>query len=256
MTNSDSGNSGRVVLVTGGARNIGAATCSLLAGRGWRVAVCDLNEAEAARTAERINDSGGVAAAFGGDVTDEVEVATLVQDVEARLGTPYALVDNVGLTANQTLLDAKLEDWNRTLESCLTSAMLCMRTVVPRMLNGGGGAIVNVASTTGHRGNAGKFAYGVAKAGVINMIRLAAIELAPDRIRVNTVTPALTGSPVGMSDEHRRGGSPINILLGRWGEPLDQAQAIAFLLSDEASFITGEELVVDGGVLAAYPKSV
>lgn len=248
--------SGRVVMVTGGGRNIGAATCSLLASQGWTVAVCDLDGELADAHAAKITADGGVAAGFHGDVTSESDVARVVDEIGQRLGPVTGLVNNVGLTANQTMLDTTMDDWNRTLHSCLTSSMLCMRQTVPGMIAAGGGAIVNVASTTGHRGNAGKFAYGVAKAGVINMTRLAAVELAADGVRVNTVTPALTGSPVGLGDEHRRDGAPKNIPLGRWGEPIDQAQAIAFLLSDAAAFITGAELLVDGGVLAAYPKAV
>lgn len=245
-----------VAIVTGGGRNIGAAAASLLAERGWAVAVCDLDGAQAGLHAERIAAAGGLAAGFQGDVTDEDDVSRLVAEVTETMAAPTGLVNNVGLTANQTLLDTTMEDWNRTLNSCLTSSMLCMRAVVPGMIDAGRGAIVNVASTTGHRGNPGKFAYGVAKAGVLNMTRSAAVELARYGIRVNTVTPALTGSPVGMDDSHSRDGAPKNIPLGRWGEPVDQAQAIAFLLSDAASFVTGAELLVDGGVLAAYPKVV
>ena len=247
---------GRVVIITGAGRNIGRSTAEVLAGEGWSVAVCDLDLEAAQQTAEKVAADGGRAEAFRCDVTDEDQVAALVSDVAERMGTAVGLVNNVGITANNTLANTSIDEWNRTLAGCVTCSFLCIREVTKRMIEEGlGGAIVNIASTTGHRGNRGKVAYGVAKAAVLNLTRMAAIELAPQGIRVNTVTPALTGSPVGMDDSHKRDGVPPNVPLGRWGEPLDQANATAFLLSDRAAFVTGAELVVDGGVLASYPKS-
>lgn len=246
----------RVVIITGAGRNIGKATAELLASEGWVVAACDLDLEAARETAHKIEADGGRAAAFACDVSDEDQVTDMVGQVARELGTAVGLVNNVGITANNTMANTSLDEWNRTLAGCVTSSFLCLREVTRRMVDEGlTGAAVNIASTTAHRGNRGKVAYGVAKAGVLNLTRMAAMELAPNGIRVNTVTPALTGSPVGKDDSQVRDGVPPNIPLGRWGEPLDQANATAFLLSDKAAFITGAELVVDGGVLASYPKS-
>jgi NAD(P)-dependent dehydrogenase (short-subunit alcohol dehydrogenase family) len=140
----------------------------------------------------------------------------------------------------------------------LRSAFLCCRQGAAAMVAAGrGGAIVNVASTSGQRGIRNKFAYAVAKSGIYNLTRAAAMELAPHGIRVNTLTPTQTGSPVGMADEAfsaDRAGEAKGIPIGRFGQPADQASAALFLASDEAGFITGADLVCDGGLLAIFPK--
>ena len=124
---------------------------------------------------------------------------------------------------------------------------------------GHGGAIVCMASTSGHRGNVGKGAYPVAKGGVLNLTRVAAVELAPHGIRVNSVTPTQSGQPLGygyQADVLERSGPARSIPLGRWGRPEDQANAALFLASDQAEFITGADLPCDGGLLAVFPKAL
>lgn len=247
----------KCVIVTGAGRNIGRATAGVLAKDGWAVACADLDLDAAQSVADEITNDGGEALAVQCDVTDEDSVAAMVAEVSDRYATPTGLVNNVGITANNKLSDTSVAEWNDTLAGCLTCSFLCIREVTARMVAEGlSGSIVNIASTTGHRGNKGKVAYGVAKAGILNLTRMAAMEFAPNNIRVNTVTPALTGSPVGFGDDQVRTGTPPNIPLGRWGSPMDQANATAFLLSDKADFITGTELVVDGGLLAAMPKGL
>lgn len=244
-----------IAVVTGGGRNIGKRTAEVLARQGWRVAIADIDVAAARAVAEGIDPDGVTARGFHCNVMEEGSVRDLRDAITAEMGTVTGIVNNVGITANNSLLDTSLQEWETTLAGCVTCSFLMIREFVPAMIaDGSGGAIVNIASTTAHRGNAGKVAYGVAKAGVLNLTRMAAIEFAAHDIRVNTVTPALSGSPVGFDDEATRTGVPGNIPLGRWGTPSDQAEAVAFLLSDRAGFITGSELVVDGGVLARYPK--
>lgn len=246
---------GKIAVVTGAGRNIGRQVALTLADEGWKVAVVDIDLDSAQSVADEVEAHGGQAGAFTCDVMDEGSVRELSVEVRKRLGVAQGLVNNVGITANNTLLDTSLDEWNRTLAGCLTCSFLMIREFVPPMLEAGlRGAIVNVGSTSAHRGNRGKVAYGVAKSGVLNLTRMAAVEFADQGIRVNTVSPALTGSPVGFDDSAQRTGPAANVPLGRWGRPIDQAEAIAFLLSDRAEFITGTELVVDGGVLARYPK--
>jgi NAD(P)-dependent dehydrogenase (short-subunit alcohol dehydrogenase family) len=141
----------------------------------------------------------------------------------------------------------------------LRSGFLCSKHVARVMIeNGTRGAIVNVGSTSGHRGIRNKLAYAAAKGGVNNLTRAMAMELAPHGIRVNTLTPTQTGSPVGMADEDfsaDRAGEAKGIPIGRFGRPIDQAAAALFLASDDAGFVTGADLVCDGGLLAIFPKS-
>lgn len=245
----------RVAVVTGAGRNIGAEISSELCRTGWRVAVVDLDFSSAERMSMKLNSEGHHCKPFACDVTDEDSIARLRESVTQELGVVTGLVNNVGITANNTLLETSRAEFDATLAGCLTCSFLMIREFVPPMIDAAtGGSIVNIGSTTAHRGNRGKVAYGVAKAGILNLTRMAAVEFAEHRIRVNTVTPALSGSPVGFDDTHERSGTPANIPLRRWGTPRDQAEAVSFLLSDRAGFITGSELLVDGGVLAVYPK--
>ena len=250
---------GKVSIITGAGQNIGRAMAERFAAEGSAVAVVDLDEARAHRVADGIAGSGGRAIAVRTDVTDEASVAAMVERVTADLGPVDVLVNNVAMTINKGLLDTTIEEWQRTLEVTLTSQFLCGKHVARSMIAAGTrGAIVNVGSTSGHRGIRNKVGYAAAKGGVNNLTRAMAMELAAHGIRVNTLTPTQTGSPVGMADEDfssDRAGEAKGIPIGRFGRPADQANAALFLASDEAGFVTGADLVCDGGLLAIFPKS-
>ncbi len=249
---------GKASLITGAGQNIGRAMAERFAAEGSRVAVVDLDERRATAVADGINAGGGRAIALAVDVSDEAAVIAMVERVVEELGGLDILVNNVAATVNKGLLDTTLEEWDRVHAVTLRSAFLCARQAAAAMVAAGrGGAIVNVASTSGQRGIRNKFAYAVAKSGIYNLTRAAAMELAPHGIRVNTLTPTQTGSPVGMADEAfsaDRAGEAKGIPIGRFGQPADQASAALFLASDEAGFITGADLVCDGGLLAIFPK--
>jgi 3-oxoacyl-[acyl-carrier protein] reductase len=249
---------GKAALITGAGQNIGRAMAERFAAEGSRVAVVDLDGSRATAVADGINAAGGQAIALAVDVSDEAAVTAMVERVVADLGGLDILVNNVAATVNKGLLDTTLEEWDRVHAVTLRSTFLCSRQGAAAMVAAGrGGAIVNVASTSGQRGIRNKFAYAVAKSGIYNLTRAAAMELAPHRIRVNTLTPTQTGSPVGMADEAfsaDRAGEAKGIPIGRFGQPADQASAALFLASDEAGFITGADLVCDGGLLAIFPK--
>jgi len=250
---------GKVSLITGAGQNIGRAMAERFAAEGSAVAVIDIDAERAWRVAEAISASSGRALALQVDVTDEAAVEAMVERVVAELGGLDVLVNNVAATVNKGLLETTLADWERVLAVTLRSTFLCSRAAARSMIAAGdGGAIVNVAATSGLRGIRNKFAYAVAKSGVLNLTRAAAMELAPYRIRVNTLTPTQSGSPVGMADEEYsadRAGEAKGIPIGRFGQPADQAAAALFLASDDASFVTGANLVCDGGLLAVFPKS-
>lgn len=251
---------GKVSIITGAGQNIGRAMAERFSAEGSAVAVVDIDGDRAGRVADGIVVAGGRAVALAVDVTDEAAVEAMVDRVVGELGAVDVLVNNVAATINKGLLETTLEDWDRVLAITLGSTFLCCKYTARAMIAAGnGGAIVNVASTSGQRGIRNKFAYAVAKSGVFNLTRAAAMELAPHRIRVNTLTPTQTGSPVGMADEEfsaDRSGEAKGIPIGRFGQPADQAAAALFLASDEAGFVTGANLVCDGGLLAIFPKGL
>lgn len=250
---------GRAALITGAGQNIGRAMAERFAAEGAGVGVLDIDPSRAQRVAETILGRGERAIAIVADVTDETAVADAVQRMVDAFGHLDILVNNVAATVNKGLLETTVEEWDTVLAVTLRSAFLCGKYAARAMIEGGrGGAIVNVASTSGHRGIRNKIAYAAAKGGIINLTRAMAMELAPYGIRVNTLTPTQTGSPVGVADEDfapERTGAAPGIPLGRFGRPEEQAAAALFLVSDEASFITGADLVCDGGLLSVFPKS-
>jgi NAD(P)-dependent dehydrogenase (short-subunit alcohol dehydrogenase family) len=241
----------RVGIVTGAGRNIGEAIAHLFAAEGARVAVVDLAGKEAEVVAAAINAAHpGQALPIVADVSSSADVQRMVDQVVERWGGVDILVNNVAITDHKSVLDLEEDEWDRVLRVTLTSVFLCSKFVARKMIERGkGGRIINIASTSGHRGRLNATAYTAAKGGVLNLTRSLAMQLAPYSIRVNSVTPNRIGSPVGeaMVPENRE----VNNLAGRPGVPHDIAAAVAFLASDDADFIVAEDLVVDGGSLFA-----
>lgn len=243
---------GQVAIVTGAGQNIGEAMAKLFAQEGAAVAVIDLDATKGQRVASDIKASGGKAIAIKCDVSKSADVQAMVQQVVKELGRIDILVNNAGRTCNKNIFDTTEDEWDGVLAVSLKSQFLCCKYVAQQMVRqGGGGKIVNVSSTSGHMGRAGAISYCAAKAGVLNFTRALATELASYKIRVNSLTPTKTGSPVGKDVE------PPNrphkeILVGRLGKPIDQAKAALFLVSDDSDFIDGTDLRVDGGGLAHW----
>jgi 3-oxoacyl-[acyl-carrier protein] reductase len=241
---------GSVAIVTGAGRNIGEAIAARLAREGVRVACADLDEGRAQRTAKAINAGcPGMAMAVTCDVADSVQVQQMVESVVGAWGRVDILVNNVAITDRSTIFDLSEDEWDRVMRVCVKSQFLCSKYVGKQMVKqGDGGCIVSLASTSGHLGRKDATAYPAAKAAVLNLAKALAIQLAPNRIRVNVVTPNKVGSPVGQ--EERRAAGEVTNLVGRNGEPEDVAAAVAFLVSKEAGFINGAEILVDGGAMA------
>jgi 3-oxoacyl-[acyl-carrier protein] reductase len=235
---------GRVAAVTGGARGIGLAVAERLAGEGARVALWDMDEAEAAKVAARL---GG--AAMRVDVADEASVAAAVAASEAALGPIDILVNNAGITGpNGPVETYPVDAWRRVVDVDLTGVFLCCRAVVPGMRARNRGRIVNVASIAGKEGNPNAAAYSAAKAGVIGLTKALGKELAATEVRVNCVTPAAVKTDIfaQMTEQHIAW-MLSKIPLGRFGLVDEIAAMICWLASDEASFSTGAVFDVSGG---------
>ena len=242
----------QVAIITGAGRNIGEATAKLFAAEGAAVAVIDMDRSRAEKVTAAIRDAGGKAKGFICDVSQEDQIVDTVKAVAGEWGRLDILINNVAISDNKDLFEITKEEWDRVIAVCLTAPMLFSKYAAKEMIAGGrGGKIVNVSSTSGHYGRPRAIAYTAAKAGVINLTRSLAIQLAPQNIRVNCVVPNKIGSPVG-KDEFNPNRKVVN-LRDRPGEPVDLARAMLFLVSDDSDFIAGTELFVDGGCAAMMP---
>jgi NAD(P)-dependent dehydrogenase (short-subunit alcohol dehydrogenase family) len=242
----------QVAIITGAGRNIGEDTAKLFAKEGASVAVVDLDKARGDKVAAEINAAGGKAKAFVCDVAKEEDIVKCVKDVVAAFGRLDILVNNAAISDNKNMFDITTEEWNRVLAITLTSPFLFSKHAAKEMIAAGhGGKIVLVSSTSGYYGRDRAIAYTSAKGGVINLSRSLAVQLAPHKIRVNSVVPNKIGSPVGKEEFDPT--RPVVNLAGRPGLPIDLARAVLFLVSDDSEFIVGAELFVDGGCSVLMP---
>jgi len=251
-----------VAIITGANSGIGRATAELFAREGARVMVSGRRRAELEETVRLVEKVGGVAALAQGDVSRPEDAERMVRDTVAALGGVDILVNNAGiLVRNASVTSVSIEDWERVIKIDLTGVFLVSRFALFEMINGGrGGAIVNVSSVAGLLGDP-KFApYNAAKGGVNLLTKNMALDYAGHGIRVNAVCPGRVATPMPMSRlkpgedwDAVLAGWGKNIPLGRVGRPEDIAQSILFLASDEASWITGTTLVVDGGATICHP---
>ncbi len=240
---------GKVAIVTGAGRNIGEAVSHTLAREGAAVAVVDLEKSRAEAVAAAIVKEGGKAQAFFTNVADEAQVQKLMKDTVAAFGRIDIVVNNVAISDNKTIFEITKEEWDRVMAVTLTSPFLMGKYAAQQMVaQGGGGNILNVASTSGWRGRHRALAYTSAKGGVINLTRSMAVQLAPHKIRVNSISPNKIGSPVGKADFDPT--RPVVNLAGRPGVPDDMAKAVLFMVSDDSDFVWGENLFLDGGCMA------
>lgn len=238
---------GKNVLVTGSTRGIGRAIAETLAKAGARVAVVgrDLQKAQEAATAV-----GNGALGFACDVTDTAAIAKLVADVEAAFGSIDVLVNNAGITRDNLVMRLKDEDWDAVINANLRGAFAAIRAVSRGMMKRRSGRIINISSIIGIIGNKGQANYAASKAGLLALTKSVAKELGSRNILVNAVAPGFieTEMTAAMTPEAREGLGK-QIALERLGKPQDVAAAVAFLASDLSSYITGQVLVVDGGMV-------
>jgi 3-oxoacyl-[acyl-carrier protein] reductase len=244
---------GRVAIVTGAAAGLGLAIAERLASDGAAVVLADVDLAGAEAAREKLAACGGRALAQRTDVSDAAQVAALVARTLEKLGRLDIMISNAGIGGTHAFLDEPLEHWNRVLAVNLTGVFLCGQAAARAMAKQGGGRIVNVASISGVRAGSGRTAYGTAKAGVIQLTRQMALELGPLGINVNAVAPGPVETALTLRDHTAETRAAYNALvpLERYGTPQEIAAAVAFLASEEASYINGQTLFVDGGFTAA-----
>ncbi|WP_428266341.1 3-oxoacyl-[acyl-carrier-protein] reductase [Haliangium sp.] len=249
----DTALAGRVALVTGGSRGIGRAICVALGQRGATVAVNYTSRQDAAdETVKLVEAAGGKAVAVGFDVADSDAVAAEVKRLGKELGGLDILVNNAGVAVNGLIMRFKDADWHKVLDINLRGAFAVSRAAAPLLLRAKDkGRIINLSSVVGESGNAGQAAYAASKAGLIGLTKSLAKELAGRGVCVNAVTPGYIETDMTAAElpEAQRDKLMTQIPLGRIGTPEDVAGAVAFLAGPEASYITGEVLRVNGGML-------
>lgn len=239
---------GRVALITGASRGIGRAIATRLASGGATVVAAARGD-HAAATVDAITGAGGRAESVSLDVTDAAAVSAVVAGVLERHGRIDILVNNAGITRDQLMLRMKREDWDAVIATNLTATFTTIQAVLKPMVKQRSGRIVNVSSVVGQSGNAGQANYAASKAGLIGFTKSLALEVASRHITVNAVTPGLVDTDMTRAisaGAHEEWASRIP--LQRLGTPDDVAGAVAFLASDEASYITGHVLAVNGGM--------
>ena len=240
---------GRIALVTGASQGIGRACALELASAGATVALAARNEGKLAEVVTEIEAAGGQAAAFALDIASEESIKKTAKEVLARFGKVEILVNNAGITRDGLMLRMRRADWDEVLTTNLTGAFLLTQAVLSPMLKNRWGRIIQISSVVGRTGQAGQVNYAASKAGLIGMTRSMAREVASRGITVNAVAPGYIETPMtAVLNEEQRAAMMAQIPLGRPGTDRDVAQAVVFLASDAAAYITGHVLDVNGGM--------
>jgi len=241
---------GRIALVTGASKGLGKAMSIALSEAGAKLALVSRDVAKLEETAAEIRQRGGHADVFRADVADEKSVLALEQEVASRLGKVQILINNAGVNVRKSITDFTLDEWNFVLGTNLTSVFLMCRSFVPHMKGTGYGRILNMTSIMSHISLPGRAAYSSSKAGLLGMTKAVALELAPEGITVNGISPgpfATEMNAVLMQNPEINQQFLSKIPVAQWGKVEDIGKLAVYLCGDEASFITGTDILIDGG---------
>jgi len=241
---------GRSAVITGGSRGLGEAMAKTLAGAGAQIALVARDRARLERVRDEIAATGAVAEVFVGDVTREDDVARVAEEIKARFGNPQILINNAGTNIRKNLVDFTLEEFRSVIDASLISTFLMSRALVPGMKGTGYGRVINMTSTMGHVSIAGRTAYSSAKAALLGLTKALALELATEAITVNGISPGPTGTDMNlplMNNPELNAQIVANVPLARWGKVEEIGALACYLCSDAAGFITGTDILIDGG---------
>jgi NAD(P)-dependent dehydrogenase (short-subunit alcohol dehydrogenase family) len=241
---------GRVAVVTGASRGLGRAIAVALASAGASVALIGREREALSASAQEVEALGAEAAIFQTDITDEEQVRSLESDVLARFGHADILVNNAGINVRKSFDEISLEEWNQVLATNLTSVFLMCRSFVPQMKGRGYGRIINVTSTLSHVSLPQRSAYSASKAGLLGLTKALALELAAEGITVVAISPGPFATEMTtplINDPNMNRQFLSRIPMGRWGKPEEVGQLARYLCSPEAGFITGTDILIDGG---------
>ena len=241
---------GRVAVISGGSRGLGEAMAKALAGAGAHIALVARDRERLQSVRRDIASSGGVAEFFVADVTRENEVSKLADEVKERFGNPQILINSAGINLRKNLVDFTLDEFRSVVDGSLISTFLMCRAFVPGMKGAGNGRILNMSSIMSHVSLAGRTAYSSAKAALLGLTRALALELASDGITVNGISPGPIGTDMNlalMSNPEISTQFLANLPVGRWGKVEEIGALACYLCSDAAAFITGTDILIDGG---------
>ncbi len=241
---------GRTAVITGGNRGLGEAIAKDLSSAGADLALVARDRTRLEKVRDEIAAQGGIAEVFVADVTRENEVATLADAVKARFGNPQILINSAGINLRKNLVDFTLEEFRSVLDASLISTFLMCRAFVPGMTGTGYGRILNLSSIMSHVSIPGRAAYSSAKAALLGLTKALALELAADAITVNGISPGPIGTDMNlalMSNPELSAQFLANLPVGRWGKVEEIGALACYLCSDAAGFITGTDILIDGG---------
>ena len=241
---------GRIGVITGASKGLGKAMALALGGAGVKLALVSRNKEQLEGVAEEIRQRGGSAEVFVADVTSEEQVKRLETEVVTKLGRPHILINNAGINIRKTVTDFTLAEWRAVLDTNLTSAFLLCRAFVPHMKGQGYGRILNLTSIMSHVALGHRTAYCASKSGLLGFTRALALELAPEKITVNGISPGPFATEMNMpilQNPEANAQFISKIPLGRWGKVEEIGRLALYLCSEDSGFITGTDILIDGG---------